>query len=76
MIRNIGIRPAFEEDVEEHQIQRHEDADHQAFQEQEGDHVIGHALLYGPRMPRIQIGIRKAVSMTNQNGNTVHAQLR
>jgi hypothetical protein len=36
---------AFEEDVEQHDVERAEDADHQRFQDQEGDHVGLDALL-------------------------------
>ena len=35
----------FKEDVEHHQIERGEHADHHRFQQQEGDHVVGDAFL-------------------------------
>ena len=37
-----------EEDVEEEQVQRHEDADHAHFQQQNRDEVFAHAGLYWP----------------------------
>ena len=39
---------ALEEEVEEHQVQRGEDAEHQRFQHQEGDHVFLHPHLHVP----------------------------
>ena len=38
---------ALEEDVEKHDVERAEDADHHRLEEQEGDHVGLHALLHG-----------------------------
>ena len=35
----------FEEDIEEHDVERHEDADHQGLEDQEGDHVFLQTLL-------------------------------
>ena len=36
---------AFEEDVEQEQVLRREDAEHQRLHQQEGGHIFGHALL-------------------------------
>jgi hypothetical protein len=52
MMMNIGIRPAFEEHVEQHHIERAEHADHQRLEDQEGDHVFLDALLH--RLPARQ----------------------
>ena len=55
-----------EEQVEQHEIERREHADHQRFQHQEGDHVfLARASRSTSQLARMQIGIRKVVSITN-----------
>ena len=43
-----GDEAAFEEQVEDHQIERAEHADHQRLEHQEGDHILLHPLLDAP----------------------------
>ena len=67
MMRNIGIRPAFEEKIEKHEIERDEYADHDRFK-------IRNAIMYsltrvsiGTQDDAMQNGIRNVVSSTNAN---------
>ena len=57
---------AFEEQIEQHQIERAEGADHQRLEHQEGDHVFAHPAS-GSRSssPGSQIGISAVVRITN-----------
>ena len=56
---------AFEEQIEQHQIQRAEHADHQRLQHEEGDHIFRRrAWLIDRQEARIEKGIRNVVSST------------
>ena len=65
----------FEEDVEENGIQRHEDADHDNFQQQEGDHVFLDALL--DRIPACQHTERHEESGEDneEHGDAIDAEM-
>jgi hypothetical protein len=73
MMMNIGIRPAFEEHVEQHDIERAEHADHHRFEHQERDHVFPHAGL--DRIPAGQDAQRhqEGGQDDEQHRNAVHA---
>ena len=64
MIRNIGISTPSKKDVEEHEVQRAEHADHQGLEHQEGDHVLLDPVLMASQLARMQIGVRSVDSST------------
>ena len=66
---------ALEEQIEQHEIERGEDADHQRLEHEESDHVLLHAL--GDRQPARQDAERHEVSgeQHKRQGNAVDAHV-
>ncbi len=62
----------FEEDIKEHEIQRHEHAEHQRLKQQEGDHVFLDARFHIPACRNNQRH-HEGGQHHEEHGNTVHA---
>ena len=63
------MRPPSKNKVEEHEIERAEDAEHQGLEHEEGDHIFLDALWIDSHDARMQNGIRKVVSRTKGMDN-------